>query len=211
MPQKAMIHVIDNEGKNSGKSISVMYNPTEYTLTDTSEVSKKGTGQLVFEKLNRSDFTVPLFFDTYEEKTDVRDKTKEITSLLIPDVGSEDKRPSVCVFTWGYDVYKGIITKINQKFTMFLDTGIPVRAELDVTFKAVESIKEQEKTTGISNSRKFRTVKSGDRLDIIAYKTLKDPNLWRLIANLNNIDNPLDFPTKEDIGRNIIIPDMHKM
>jgi nucleoid-associated protein YgaU len=50
-------------------------------------------------------------------------------------------------------------------------------------------------------------VKSGDRLDLIANETLKDPALWRKIAKENNIDNPLSFPKYSDIGKILIIPD----
>jgi len=50
-------------------------------------------------------------------------------------------------------------------------------------------------------------VKSGDRLDLIAFKTLKDSTQWRNIADSNNINNPLAFPTDDDIGKMLVIPD----
>jgi len=50
------------------------------------------------------------------------------------------------------------------------------------------------------------TVKSKDRLPMIAAKVYGEPRLWRLIADANDIDNPLRFPAADDIGRNIRIP-----
>ena len=54
---------------------------------------------------------------------------------------------------------------------------------------------------------KLWTVKSGDRLDLIADKALMDVSLWRKIADENNILNPREFPKDDDIGRTLIIPD----
>ena len=33
-----------------------------------------------------------------------------------------------------------------------------------------------------------------------------DPRLWRLIAEANEIDDPLRFPTPQDVGRVILVP-----
>lgn len=46
------------------------------------------------------------------------------------------------------------------------------------------------------------TIKEGDRLTNIAYKFYGNPLLWYLIADVNQIDNPLFL----EVGKNIIIP-----
>jgi len=206
MVEKAEIIVLTREGKMD-KKIPVMFNPKEYSVLSEAAVSGEGAN-LQFQKVNVQDFTVPLFFDTYEKQTDVRDKTRDVTSLLMPTVeGKDTKQPPVCLFSWGRFTYKGIIIKIDQKFTMFLDTGIPVRSALTVTFKSVITTEEDAKFKGKEACRKVWTVKSGERLDLIAYSTLKDVNLWRKIAKENNIDNPREFPKADDIGRILIIPE----
>lgn len=210
MAEKAKIHILDKDGKQPAAEIEVMYNPRECTISESSEVVKKKTGSLEFQKLNKADFTVSLFYDTYEKREDVREKTREIVDLLRPTVeGKEKRRPKICLFTWGNIEYKGIVTKIDQKFTMFLEKGTPVRAELTVTFKAIESIQEQKDSAAIGACRKLWTVKAGDRLDLIADIALRDVTKWRKIAEVNGILNPLSFPEEEDIGRSIIIPDLY--
>jgi len=202
MIEKAKIKLLD-----TGEEIPVMFNPGEYSVTATGQLSGKGTC-LQFKKVDVGDFIVPLFFDTYERRTDVRKEIEKITSLVMPTVaGKKTKQPPVCLFFWGNFSYKGIIYKIDQKFTMFLETGIPVRAELSVTFKSIVTPEEDAKFSGREACRKVWTVKSGDRLDLIAYKTLKDASLWRKIAEVNNIIDPRIFPTNNDIGKQIIIPD----
>lgn len=206
MLEKAKIKV---EGKS--QAISVMFNPKEYFISHTASLEtepKTNTSNPSFNGLTLDDFEVELIFDTYEKKTDVRKLTGEIEKLAMPTIeGTERKKPPVCLFVWGSFTYKGIIYKVKQKFTLFLSDGTPVRAELTVTFKSVMTPEEIAKSMGIEACRKVWTVKSGDRLDLIANKALKDPALWRKIAEENNIDSPLAFPKDSDIGRTLVIPD----
>lgn len=200
----AKIIVIDTK-----EEIPVMFNPKEYTVSTTAAMVGKGSN-ILFQEVTAADFTVNLFYDTYTygKQTDVRKETDKITALLMPTVeGTKVKRPPVCRFIWGSFGYTGIVHKIDQKFTMFLETGIPVRVELTVVFKSVITREEDALFKGKDACRKLWTVKSGDRLDLIAYRALNDPYLWRRVAEVNNITNPLMFPAKEDLGRMLIIPD----
>jgi nucleoid-associated protein YgaU len=201
MAEKAEIQV------DGQAPIKVMFNPGEYSVTSTAKVSGKGS-QIQFQRVDVDDFTVTLFFDTYEKGTDVRREIDRITSLVMPTVeGRETRQPSVCRFVWGSFSYKGIVFKVVQRFTMFLKSGIPVRAEVTVTFKAVITREEDASFRGKGACRKMWTVKSGDRLDLIAFKAMKDPSQWRRIAEANRIVDPLAFPTETDIGSRLIIPD----
>lgn len=210
MVEKAEIHLLDKDGKKSTKTIKVMYNPTEYTFSESAELDKKENGQKEFKKIKRDDFTVTLFFDTYETKEDVRNKTKELADLLRPSVpGQEKNRPNICLFAWGEFAYKGLVTKVDQKFIMFNDKGIPVRAEVAVKFESHESDEEIKDNSGTEACRKLWTIKAGDRLDIIAHFALRDVNQWRKIAEINEIMDPMIFPEEKHIGQTIVIPDIY--
>lgn len=204
MVEKAIIEVL--EGPDRG-SIKVMYNPEEYTVTARANMTGSASN-IQFNRADAEDFTVSLFFDTYEEKRDVREQTDKIASLVLPTVDrSETRQPPLCCFLWGSFAFKGLVARVEQNFTMFLETGIPVRAELRVTFKTSLTPQEDEEHTGREACRRLWTVKSGDRLDLIAYKTLKDHTQWRKIAEANDIANPIAFPSKKDLGTLLIIPD----
>ncbi len=204
MAEKAKI--IPQDIKGAGE-IPVMFNPNEYTISYevkyTGEDDKKQ-----FQITKTPEFKVSLFYDTYERRSDVRRQTKKITSLLKPTVsGKNTKRPPVCLFVWGEFTYRGVLSKIEQKFTMFLEDGTPVRALLDVTFITEELEKQVDKDKGREACRKLWVVKSGDRLDLIANEALKDPLKWRKIAEANRIVNPFGFPGKNDVGKTLVIPD----
>ncbi|MEF2967755.1 peptidoglycan-binding protein LysM [Paenibacillus sp. M1] len=203
MAEKAKIIPLDM----GGGAIEVMFNPNEYTVS----FEGKYTGEknnMQFQRSSTPEFKVSLFYDTYEKRTDVRKQTVMLTSLLDPKVsGKSTKRPPVCLFVWGGFTYRGILTKIEQKFTMFLENGTPVRCLMDVTFTSMESDKVIEESQGLNACRKLWVVKSGDRLDLIANEALKDATKWRRIAELNRIVNPIGFPGQNDVGRTLVIPD----
>lgn len=204
MVEKAKIRVL--EGPDKG-DIDLMYNPIEYNVQK--EVQKTGkNANIQFNSTDIPDFSVKLFFDTYEKKTDVREQTEKIVSLLKPSIkGKHTQRPPICLYVWGSFSYRGIVTKAEQKFLLFLETGIPVRSELNVTFSSVLIKEEEAQLSSKSESRKLWQVKSGDRLDLIAYSALKDPAQWRKIAEANEINNPLSFPKPDDVGRMLVIPE----
>jgi len=109
MIEKAQIVVLKEDGETIDTKIPVMFNPENYTVSTTGQLS--GTGSdIQFNQIDIDDFTVTLFFDSYEKQTDVRKKTKPIADLVKPTVeGKTTKKPPICRFMWGKFSYKGII------------------------------------------------------------------------------------------------------
>jgi len=215
--ERAKIHVLDKNDKII-KDLEVMFNPTE--LSNSINVKWKGEqGKIEFEETEFASLTLNLFFDSYEIGVDVREDhetrdgrkvigIKRISELTIPSVeGKKKKQPPMCLFSWGKFFFKGVIEKVDQNFIMFLPNGIPVRAKVTVTIKNVPGLKDVLKLNGIEACRKFRIVKESDRLDLIAAEELKDAAKWYWIASLNNIADPLNFPTRKDMGKVLIITD----
>lgn len=204
MAEKAKIIPLDVAGVGP---ISVMFNPNEYTVSFEAKYTGENDKKQ-FQIAETPEFKVSLFFDTYEKRRDVRLETARITTLLYPKVsGKSTKKPPTCLFIWGLFTYRGVLSKIEQKFTMFLENGTPVRSLMDVTFTSDEPQKKVEIAQGLFACRKLWVVKSGDRLDLIANEALKDPLMWRKIAEANGIVNPFGFPDKNDFGRTLVIPD----
>lgn len=170
---------------------------------------------------------IDLFFDTYEARNDsgswaraaaqlvtplnpfqsgdstpVTDLTDEVEKLAHPD--RESHQPPLCSLTWGrFDIFVGLLTRLDQKFTMFLSDGTPVRATLSCTF--VESrTKAYFRATEMHSAdvAKTRVVRRHDTLQSIAAEQYGDPAQWRAIAQANRIVNPRDLVP----GRVLMIP-----
>lgn len=200
--RKAIIQNLDTR-----EQLEVMYNPTEYT-SSTQLVTSRVGATLQFLRMESPTFSVSLFFDTYEQGTDVRALTRRLASFQEPSVGAKEPRePPTCLFSWGGFQYTGVIRKLDQRFTMFLPSGTPVRAELTVTFEQVLTPRQAIENAGLDNCRKIHIVSQGDRLDLIAFRELGDAGAWTRIASLNGITDPLNFPTTQQLGTALIIPD----
>jgi LysM repeat protein len=206
--QKAAIMV--TRGNKQTERIDVLFNPTEYTIETSNEFSwdtVPGLSQPIayFISGNVPSLTMDLFFDSYEKGTDVRTHTQKVAKLL--DVDKDLHAPPLCKFVWGSLQFKGVVEQVTQKYTMFLDSGIPVRATLTVTFKAVASVKEQYQNIPRQSAdrTKQKTVKQGDALWRIAAEEYEDPGLWREIAKANRIDDP----TRLEPGSVLKIPRLH--
>jgi nucleoid-associated protein YgaU len=123
------------------------------------------------------------------------------------DIDSDLHAPPICEFIWGKFSFRCIIEKVSKKFTMFLPSGIPVRATLNVILKEYRDIGVQVKEMNLQSSdlTKSWVVTKGDSLWAIAAQEYGSPEYWRLIAKRNNIENPhilisgqrLTIPVKE--------------
>ena len=160
---------------------------------------------LEFVGISRKSFSIELFYDTYEAGTDVRVYTNEIVHLMDPTVEYKGKKvPPVCLFSWGGFNFRGIVEKVTQNFSLFLNSGIPVRAVLTVGFKQFNYPTEQARGNPPGDPTKIRIVKDGETLNAIAAREYGDPSLWRVIADANKdrIANPRVLPA----GTSLIIP-----
>ncbi|MGO4272138.1 peptidoglycan-binding protein [Paenibacillus sp. TAF58] len=202
--KKAMIIV--HKGSKT-ENVQVMFNPGDYKLDTNNSYSWKTVPGLSmpiaqFVSGGTTTLTMDIYFDTYEKGTDVRLLTKKISGLL--DVEKEIHAPPLCRFVWGSLDFKGVVVGVNQHFTMFLETGVPVRAKLSVTFKSTLSKKDQLKQIPrhSADRTKLRMLNQGEQLWMLAATEYEDPTLWREIARANQIDNPMKVAT----GRRISVP-----
>lgn len=192
---------------DSQETVNVLFNPNEYVLQSGNQFAWQTIPGLQspiaqFISGEATTLTMDLFFDTYEKGTDVRTLTGQISGLLNVDRGLH--APPLCRFVWGSLDFGGVAEKVQQRFTMFLDSGIPVRATLNVTFRAVQSMTEQYQNVPRESAdrTKQKTLKQNEQLWMLAAEEYEDAGQWRSIAEANGIDNPRKLP----FGRKLIIP-----
>jgi len=175
-----------------------------------------------FREVQAETLSIELFFDTYESHgsdltlkraatalltpttpfqiraasslaSDVTVKTRQIAALA--EVDGDLHRPPLCTLTWGtFDIFEGVLTDLQQRFTMFLADGTPVRATLSCSF--VEwSTEAHYKAREVHSSdvAKTRVVRHNDTLHSLAAEEYNDPSLWRHIARANGIVNPREL------------------
>ncbi len=204
--ERAKINVVD--GPDANTVIDVCFNPKEYSLDKsvTYDQSKSfaDAPEPEFKAPVPMTLSVTLQFDSYEERVSVRDKwVRRIEKLTMMGVTELKKnatadekkgsRPPIILFVWGRFSFKGVVTKLTQKYTMFLSDGTPVRAECNMTIQNVSN-RDVDSGTSLSGNASpgTRSVSVGpnDRIDLIAAKELGDAGRWAEIAAFNDIVDP---------------------
>lgn len=197
--------------ENGEEEFEVMFNPSDYVVEKSNLYSwtrVPGLQSPIAQYLGGEAQTlkVNLFFDTYsndkQEKEDVRIYTKKIYGLMNVEGGLH--APPLCQFSWGSLNFKGIVENVSQQFTMFIETGIPVRAMLSVSFKAVLSLEEMQKNPPLESPdrTKHRMLNQNEQLWMLAAQEYDNPGMWREIARANDIYNPRLLKT----GKHLKIP-----
>lgn len=189
----------------TGASFDVLFNPTEYSLSKDNAFAQAAVPGLTSPLLqfvhgSLQSLEMELFFDTYEQhgqgagataaQSDVRNVTDQIVALMA--INAATHAPPRVVFHWASLRFTGVIAHVSQRFTMFLDSGIPVRALLQVTFSewvdpAVEAMAVKRETATYTS---VHVVGGGETLSAIAQTEYDDPRKWRPIAVANQLEDP---------------------
>ena len=200
--QKARIIVYKKDKITEDKTITCMFNPAEYTIRCTTKYARnsdkeKNTQDLQYVEGEGRELSLSLYFDTsipdsegyYQAVTEYTDDVVKLT-----DVDGDQHRPPAVSFSWGNLNFKGMVTSLNQTFTYFGIDGMPLRAKIDLTISSISSEADNKAQPKSSPDRtKYRTVIQWSSLWKIAYEEYDDCEKWKLIAEANGIQNPLDI------------------
>jgi nucleoid-associated protein YgaU len=196
--EKLKVFVEERPGVFSKNPFEVLFNPAELKLDKSARwprvaTAGRDTARSTFTYGEPYSLSLELFFDTYETQEDVRDYTGEIVRLVT--VQGDLQRPPLCTMTWGKNTFgdsQWALQSVNQRFTLFLPNGTPVRASLGCSFQEWRSAKKEASNIKRSSQdvAKARVLKRGETLSSIAAEEYNDPGLWRVIAELNGIHNP---------------------
>ena len=194
----------------------VLFNPNQIHLTKKTQWNRalqnnSDSGELQFAGGEPANYTIDLFFNTYEDllltqsitreyltpsaaftlfDVSIRDYTDKVRELM--EIDPNLKRPPRCKISWGKfgTIIVGYLTELSELFTLFLPDGTPVRATLTCTFEQDDPQTETKSGTLAIDDDPVRIVRRGETLTSIAYQEYHDSSLWREIARVNRIDNP---------------------
>jgi nucleoid-associated protein YgaU len=220
IPQGFQTAVLEIDGSGP---IQVYFNPTEYSISKANnwtyeKVTGAGLPKAQFGGGNPRELTLNLLLDVslLGAQASVRDVTDELFRMMeVPggqDAGSPSAVPPFITFVWGSVVsFKAVCTQLTVAFKVFHPNGEPIRADVKMTLKQAEVATTASSnganagtnpTTRANAGHGVHTVKDGDSLPSIAYKAYGDATVWRLIADANDIDNPLVLKR----GRSLSLP-----
>ena len=196
------------------QEITALFNPNQITIQKTANWREAPAAQrdVPASQHTHADparLSMDLFFDTYESGTDVRRHTDEILHLMTVEKHGNMHRPPICRLVWGKAgvFFTGVLEDLNQRFSLFLEDGWPVRATLSCSFKEWRDNEEEARRQDKQSADVVKThlLHRGDTLSSIAFKEYNDPALWRPIAQANGIVDLFKLP----YGKLLIIPTLN--
>jgi hypothetical protein len=213
----AKLTISDTSGQASPlPDVEAQFNPTELTVTASAsyaEVAVPGLRQplLQFIRGETRVLTAELFFDGTDTQTKVVNKVtdpgtassapppqggpcQDVAALrAYTEIASELHAPPVCTVSWGQQLsFVGVITNLQEKYTVMAEDGQFLRARVSITVKSYVPARPQAQASATESPDRFKTrvVKEGDRLDLIAAQEYGDPTLWTVIARANGLARP---------------------
>src|SRR4051812_42567420 len=190
-----------------GVQIPCLFNPTTIAIDKSNswsgdDASGRNAPELVFDGGSSGSMSLDLIFDTTDDGSAVTVHTNKLSDLMSVDKeladydsATDTGRPQWVKFHWGdMHTFKAAITKMNLTFTYFSAAGVPLRANVSldlVQYEAEENWGPQNPTSGTPTPNRLHQVQRGETLDRISARHYKDSTKWRLIAEANNITDPL--------------------
>jgi nucleoid-associated protein YgaU len=196
MPVPAIIEVdARDRGPNLPAVIPVQFNPPEYTIAKAAQIAEIAIPGidapiLQFVRGQTRTLALELFFDTTRQGVtesavvDVRSMTDTVAEL--GRIQPNTHAPPRIRFVWGQGLsFRAIVDNVQQKFTLFSPSGVPVRATLTMSFKEYQTLEEQLKALNLQSSdhTKRRVIRRRDTLARIAFEEYGDATQWTLIAD----------------------------
>jgi hypothetical protein len=182
-----------------GDTIDCAFNPESYTVSKTNIWTYKpnqskdwpdpefGGGMPMTYRLS-------LLLDTTLDGPDK--SVKDDANKLMKAMHGGGSAPKFVTFSWGsVKLPKAAPTSLSIQYALFHPNGEPTRAFIELELAQAEDTspagQAQNPTTRGTAGLRSHIVQDGDSLHSIAYDSYGDATQWRLIAEANDIDDPL--------------------
>ncbi len=192
--------------------IEFQFNPAEYSVSRTAawkrENTKVSMGMPEFLGPGPRSIELKMFLDDTDAASPRLTKKVELLfRCVVPtdrSVTAQKPSPPWVVFGWGSKVdLVAVVTSVSADYTYFRSDGTPLRAECKLTLEEVPTKPaRQNPTSGGLSARTTHRVLAGDTLASIAFDEYDDPTRWRVLAEANNIDDPIRLR----IGTELLVP-----
>ncbi|WP_243075112.1 peptidase M23 [Microbacterium sp. SS28] len=182
--------------------IEFHFNPKELTVTkaakwDSQNQKKSGSAPPAsYTSPEPQKMTLEMFFDaTQTSGGSVVKDVEDLFKTLVPTEASRQTKPSPpwVKFGWGpLSGFLGYVKSVSAKYTLFGSDGRPLRAVCTVALEELPSEQgKQNPTSGGLQPRRVHTMREGDSLAVLAYREYGNAALWRPLADVNGIDDPM--------------------
>lgn len=216
---KAYIELVEANGPNPpstsarGTRVDFQFNPEKVEMSRSAHWMPKQTNNrgsstaLEYKGPKPTTLKLEMFLDaTGTQDGDVSAKVDTLLEACAPTERSKGKGtplPRCAIFGWDKVYFRGFIDSVAVSYTLFRETGKPVRATCTITLTEIPpTASRQNPTSGSEGAQAVVQLVDGDSLAAIAYREYGDAGLWRIIAEANDIDDPMRIKP----GTRLLVP-----
>jgi nucleoid-associated protein YgaU len=205
--------VIFEPKKSGGKEVTTIkfpFNPKDFSISRKagwkSAQAKKGEAPSEYIGADPPEITVEMFLDESDKADGNIAKTVDkVLKCLGTHQGTGDSPSAPYVlFQWGDAIrFRGTVTSVDARYTMFRGRGVPVRGSATMRIKEMSTpASKQNPTSGGPAGYRTHVMRTGDTLASVAYTEYGDATRWRDLAEVNAIDDPTRVPS----GLSLLVP-----
>jgi hypothetical protein len=196
--------------------VKFQFNPAQLELSKstnwkhTPAVATRAGAKVEFLGSEPRTLELEIFLDASDRpgNTKVRKDVEALFSCLRPARSSLPNRPSPpwVIFEWGGFMtvrFVAYVRRLTASYTLFSSTGAPVRAVCRLSLEEIpQATPGQNPTSGALSARSVHRLVAGDTLQSLAWREYGDATAWRVIAEANEIDDPMRLAP----GRELLLP-----
>lgn len=198
----------------AGPPYVAMFNPENWSTDLNVEYyaeRKPGSDGIVwgFNLISSPQLSFDLLIDGTGASGEKRDVLAEI--ILLREVvlfNGQTHRPNQLLIVWGTQIFKGVLTSMNIKYTLFRPNGTPLRATVSLSFYGQKSPLQILRDMNLASAdlTHTRLTKKNDRLDLICHYIYKDSRHYIEVARANNLTTFRKLPE----GTELVYPPLEK-
>ncbi|MEV4441069.1 peptidase M23 [Streptomyces sp. NPDC049577] len=181
------------------------FNPTDLSITKAATWAYQPAAGATtaargsFTGAQPKSMSLRLFFDAGDNReSTVQHQVDMLLSCCVPTQASAAEhigQPPWVRLEWGKDQttrFNARMLSLQARLTRFAKDGTPLRAECMVTVEEVGGeVPGQNPTSGSPAAHQSHQLVEGENLALLAYRMYGDPTLWRVLARINEISDPL--------------------
>lgn len=212
---KATLHEVDD----LSASVTFGLNPTQIQFSRNvkfnrdANANSKADPPAQFTGTDATTLQLQLLLDAMTTKDG--SIQKQIDQLVKwTNVPENKPNPPRLMFNWGSlkigsdSAFVGFLEQLRVTIEMFSKDGVPRRASISLSLKSgVYAPPATNPTSGAEMSRRRKVLQRGQSLQSLAYDEFRDAGAWRVVAELNGIDDP----TRLRPGQEVLLPDRREL
>ncbi|KOX34399.1 MULTISPECIES: LysM peptidoglycan-binding domain-containing protein [unclassified Streptomyces] len=196
--------------------LDLQFNPSTLELRKTTEWRRSPSRMAEESSLPEfvgsgpRELSLEVFLDaTATHDNSVEQAVEKLMKACVPTKASLGRKKPASPwvrFEWGSartTSFDGVLSNLSVSYTLFDVDGKPLRATCRLSIEeASVGPAGQNPTSGARTGRSTHVVVAGDSLALLAWREYGDATAWRVIAEANDIDDPMALVP----GTELVVP-----